>query len=219
MAAGVRPHQPVAEPMAEKPDKKPESPSAAPADKAPAKRGALSKTPVLLGTVMLLEAAVLFAGFKMLGGGPQHAAGAELSTTEEGTGQGDGHGGKGDGHGGGGGKPGDRKAKSVELNVLDFKAPNKVNGRTFLYDVSIFVVCKSEYEKQVKDTLKEREALIKDRVRTIIAQSDPEKLVGGSEPGLETLRRQVKYQLDTILGEGMIEEVLVPKCIPFRTDY
>ena len=78
---------------------------------------------------------------------------------------------------------------------------------------------KSEYEKQVKDTLKEREALIKDRVRTIIAQSDPEKLVGGSEPGLETLRRQVKYQLDTIVGEGMIEEVLVPKCIPFRTDY
>jgi len=169
---------------------------------------------VLLGAVMVLEAVVLFAGFKMLSGGPQHAAGAELSTADEGNG----HGGKGEGHGGTS-KPGDRKAKSVELNVLDFKAPNKVNGRTFLYDVSIFVVCKSEYEKQVKDTLKEREALIKDRVRTIIAQSDPEKLVGGSEPGLETLRRQVKYQLDTIVGEGMIEEVLVPKCIPFRTDY
>jgi flagellar basal body-associated protein FliL len=166
---------------------------------------------VLLGAVMVLEAIVLLAGFKLLGGGPQHAAGAELTTSEET----DAHGAKVEGKG----KPGDRKAKLVELNVLDFKAPNKVNGRTFLYDVSIFVVCKSEYEKQAKDTLKEREALIKDRVRTIIAQSDPEKLVGGSEPGLETLRRQVKYQLDTIIGEGMIEEVLVPKCIPFRTDY
>jgi flagellar basal body-associated protein FliL len=199
----------------EKPEKKSDPPAAA--DKAAAAKGGLmAKTPVLLGAVMVLEAVVLFAGFKMLGGGPQHAAGAELSTSEEGEGHGDGHGGKGEGHGG---KAGDRKAKTVELNVLDFKAPNKVNGRTFLYDVSIFVVCKSEYEKQVKDTLKEREALIKDRVRTIIAQSDPEKLVGGSEPGLETLRRQVKYQLDTIVGEGMIEEVLVPKCIPFRTDY
>jgi len=198
----------------EKPDKK--SDAASGGEKAaPAKKGGLlAKTPVLLGAVMVLEAVVLFAGFKMLSGGPQHAAGAELSTADEGNG----HGGKGEGHGGTS-KPGDRKAKSVELNVLDFKAPNKVNGRTFLYDVSIFVVCKSEYEKQVKDTLKEREALIKDRVRTIIAQSDPEKLVGGSEPGLETLRRQVKYQLDTIVGEGMIEEVLVPKCIPFRTDY
>jgi flagellar basal body-associated protein FliL len=61
--------------------------------------------------------------------------------------------------------------------------------------------------------------LIQDRIRTIIAQSDPEKLSGGSEPGLETLRRQVKYQLDEIIGDGMIDEVLVPRCIPFRTDY
>jgi len=61
--------------------------------------------------------------------------------------------------------------------------------------------------------------LIKDRIRTIIAQSDPEKLGGGSEPGLETLRRQVKYQLDEIVGEKIVDEVLVPRCIPFRTDY
>ena len=153
---------------------------------------------MLLGAVMLLEAAVLFAGFKMLGGGgPSTAAGAELSTSE-----GNDH---GDGHGGGkAGKSADKK-KPIELLVLDFKAPNKASGRTFLYDVAIYVVTKADHEKQVKDTLKEREALIKDRIRTIIAQSDPEKLTGGSEPGLETLRRQVKYQLDMILGEGVIE--------------
>jgi flagellar basal body-associated protein FliL len=71
----------------------------------------------------------------------------------------------------------------------------------------------------VKDTISSRDALIKDRIRTIIAQSDPDKLGGGSEPGLETLRRQVKYQLDEIIGDGMVDEVLVPRCIPFRTDY
>jgi hypothetical protein len=205
--------------MAEKPEKKSDASSAGAGDKAAAAKGGLmAKTPFLLGAVMVLEAVVLFAGFKILGGGPQHAAGAELTTAEDGGDDQPGDHGKGDGKTGRAGK-GERKARFVELNVLDFKAPNKVNGRTFLYDVSIFVVCKGEYEKQVKDTLREREALIKDRVRTIIAQSDPEKLVGGSEPGLETLRRQVKYQLDTIVGEGVIEEVLVPKCIPFRTDY
>jgi len=36
-----------------------------------------------------------------------------------------------------------------------------------------------------------------------------DKLGGGSEPGLETLRRQVKYQLDEIMGEEMIDEVLI----------
>ena len=196
--------------MAEKPEKKSETPPAAP-EKSPATGGLLGRTPVLLGTVMLLEAAVLFAGFKMLGGGgPSTAAGAELATEGD-----DSH---GDGHGGKGGKSSDKK-KQVELLVVEFKAPNKASGRTFLYDVAIYLVTKAEQEKHVKDTLKEREALIKDRIRTIIAQSDPEKLTGGSEPGLETLRRQVKYQLDIILGEGVIEEVLVPKCIPFRTDF
>jgi len=65
----------------------------------------------------------------------------------------------------------------------------------------------------------DRDALIKDRLRTIIAESDPDKLGGGSEPGLETLRRQIKFQLDEIVGDGMIDEVLVPRCMPFRTDY
>lgn len=196
--------------MAEKPDKKGE-PAAPSADKPAAKAGLLGKMPVLLGGVMVVEAAVLFAGFKVLGGGgPQQAAGAELVTSE---GEGP-HGSAGHGDARGG-----AHKKTVELLVVDFKAANKASGRTFLYDVSIYVVTKGEREKQVKDGLKEREALIKDRVRTIIAQSDPEKLTGGSEPGLETLRRQVKYQLDLIFGEGIIEEVLVPKCIPFRTDY
>ena len=71
----------------------------------------------------------------------------------------------------------------------------------------------------MEDAVKDRGALIKDRVCTIIAQIDPDKLGGGSEPGLETLRRQVKYQLDEIVGEGIIDEVLIPRCIPYRADY
>jgi hypothetical protein len=43
-------------------------------------------------------------------------------------------------------------------------------------------------------------------------------LGGAKEPGLETLRRQVKHQLDDIVGDGMIEEVIVPSCIGFRAD-
>jgi flagellar basal body-associated protein FliL len=193
--------------MAEKPEKKGEA--AAPAEqpaapeKVPEKSrgGILSKTPVLLGGVMLIEAAVLFAGFKFLAGGqPQAAAGVTLATElAEG--------------------PGGAGKRTVEINVLDFRAPNKLSGRTFLYDVSIYVVARTQHQERVKQTIQEREALIQDRIRTIIAQSDPEKLGGGSEPGLETLRRQVKYQLDEIIGEGMVEEVLVPRCIPFRVDF
>jgi flagellar basal body-associated protein FliL len=204
--------------MAEKAEKKPESsapPAPAPSsEKKDAKGGMLTKLPVLVGGVMLIEAVVLFAGFKFIGGAPRAAAGAEIAAPAS---ESHGEGAEGE-HGAKPAAPTDKK-KPVELSVVDFRAPNKISGRTFLYDVSIVLETRGEFEEKVKNTIKDREALIKDRIRTIIAQSDPEKLGGGSEPGLETLRRQVKHQLDEIVGEGIIDEVLVPKCIPFRTDF
>ena len=191
----------------------------------------LAKTPVLLGGVMVAEAAVLLMGLKLLGfGATKETAAADLATehgtetehvadaehaeapSKEAASEGD--------------KPGAApaarkvgKKEPVELQVVELRAPNKQSGRTFLYDISIYVVTRGEHTDKLTRVLKDREALIKDRIRTIIAQSDPEKLGGGSEPGLETLRRQVKYQLDEIVGEGLIDEVLVPRCIAFRTDY
>lgn len=174
--------------------------------------GALLKsTPMLLGVVMFVEAVVLFAGFKMFSGAPHSAQAADATSEEEG--------GHGDGHGGHGGPVKGEKRKVVELNVLEFKAPNKQSGRLFLYDVSVYVTVKTEFKERVELAFKDREATIRDRARTIISQCDPEKLGGGSEPGLETLRRQMKHQLDEIIGEGMIEEVLIPRCIPYRQDF
>jgi len=198
--------------MAEKAEKKPSAPADpaahgdAKAKPAGGKGGIFTKLPVLLGGVMVIEAAVLFAGFKLLGAKSQPAAGATL-TTGEGA----------EGAAGEGGAA--KKGKTVEIPVGDYKTLNRASGHTYLYDISIFVVTKTEKEQLVTDLFKEDKALIEDRIRTIIAESDPEKLGGVSEPGLETLRRQVKYQLDRIVGEGNIEEVLVPRCIPFRTDY
>ena len=57
--------------MAEKAEKKPEAPAAhAPAESKEKKAGGglLAKTPVLLGGAMIIEAVVLFAGFKFIGG-------------------------------------------------------------------------------------------------------------------------------------------------------
>jgi flagellar basal body-associated protein FliL len=173
-----------------------------------AKKGSpLAKTPVILGAVMLIEAVVLIGGFKFIGGGRPSAAAAVEIAPEGGGKEGDGK-----------GAPADDKAP-VELQLVDFRAPNKQSGRTFIYDVSMFVTTKTITQDKVKDLISSRDALIKDRIRTIIAEMDPDKLGGGSEPGLETLRRQVKYQLDQIIGDGLVDEVLVPRCIAFRTDY
>lgn len=223
--------------MAEKEQKKPEAAEKKDDHAAPAKKGGigglLSKTPVLLGGVMVIEAAVLVVGLKMMGfGATKESAAAAL--IDEHAESGDHSSGSGDkkasepeaaaAEKGKDGKdaPPVRKVgrrDPVEIQVVELRAPNKQSGRTFLYDLSIYVVTRGEHSEKLTRTLKDREALIRDRIRTIIAQSDPEKLGGGSEPGLETLRRQVKFQLDEIVGEGLIDEVLVPRCIAFRTDY
>jgi len=185
----------------------PAAKAAAPVAGGGGKGGLMTRLPVLLGGVMILEAVVLFAGFKFLGSGAHSANAADLTTDIS----------KKDD---GGDKNGPADAgKTVEVELLDGKFPNKQNGRTFLYDVHFRLSVKTEAADKVKKIITDRSALIEDRIRTIIAQSDPEKLNGGSEPGLETLKRQVKYQLDEIVGDGLIDEVLVPQCIGFRTDY
>jgi len=205
--------------MAEKAEKKPDAKDGEKHDdkkKGGGMGALLGKTPVILGGIMVIEAIVLFAGFKFLSsGGPQQASGADLTT--EASAATDAH-----GKPTGDGKDGEVKfdpKKQVELLVVEFRAQNKQSGRTFIYDLSIYLMTRGEHEEKAKTTIKDREAQIKDRIRTIVAQSDADKLGGGSEPGLETLRRQVKYQLDEIMGEGVVEEVLIPRCIPIRSDF
>jgi flagellar basal body-associated protein FliL len=199
--------------MAEKEKKSEAPPAAAPApapaagDKSAAKKGGLlGKTPVLVGGAMLLEGIVLIAGVYVLrGSGPTPASGAELVAPAEGA------------HGEAA-ATGD-KNRSVEVKLIEFRAQNKQSGRTFLYDVSMSVLTKAKYEQEIKQSITDHEALIHDRIRTIIAQSDPDKLAGGSEPGMETLRRQVKHEMEMIVGEGKIQEILISRFIPFRTDF
>jgi flagellar basal body-associated protein FliL len=214
--------------MSDKPkDKKADAPAESPAETKKGGIGAmLTKLPVLLGGAMVIEAAVLFGAFKLLSGSaPAAAEGAALHADahgedEEGD-EADGAPGEAAGGHGEAGAAGEtyKPKRKYTIPIVEFKAPNKVSGRMFLYDVAIEVQVAGSNMAKVKPKLEQRKALISDRVRTIIAQSDPEKLNGQTEPGLETLKRQVKYQLDEICGEGMVEEVLIPRCIPFRADF
>ena len=65
--------------MAERAEKKPEAAPVAEKKVAAKGGGLMTKTPVMLGIVMLLEAVVLFAGFKFIGG-PKNANAADLTT-------------------------------------------------------------------------------------------------------------------------------------------
>ena len=51
----------------------------------------------------------------------------------------------------------------------------------------------------------------------IVRSAEPQYL---QEDGLETIRRQIKFELERILGEDVkIVEVLVPECTPYPTGF
>jgi flagellar basal body-associated protein FliL len=106
--------------------------------------------------------------------------------------------------------------KDVEVPIIEAKLPNNQTGRLFLYDLNVVAKVGEKQKTKVEELLKERQAEVKDRIRTIIASSDPKSL---SEPGLETLRRQLGYQLEQDLGHDLIKELLIPKCTPFRAEF
>ncbi len=107
---------------------KPEAaaPAAPAAAKAGGAGGMLTKTPVLLGGVMVIEAIVLFAGFKFISGGAKNANAADLTVPDKAKVDGD------------KGSATDASA-TAEIQLLDSRFPNKQNGHTFLYDIQIFL--------------------------------------------------------------------------------
>ena len=108
-------------------------------------------------------------------------------------------------------------AKEVEIKLLDAHLPNRLSGgNLYIYDLQVVTTTEESNKKQLTELFNEREASIRDRIRTIVASADPKTL---SEPGLETLRRQIAYQLEEAVGKELIKEVLIPRCTPMRGDY
>jgi flagellar basal body-associated protein FliL len=106
--------------------------------------------------------------------------------------------------------------KDVEVPIVDAKLPNNLSGHLFLYDIAVVAKVSEKNKDKVTDLLTDRAAELKDRIRTIVASSDPKYL---NEPGLETLRRQINYQLDQDLGPDLIKDLLIPKCTPYRAEF
>ena len=104
--------------------------------------------------------------------------------------------------------------KFVEVDLVKGKLPNNIGGRLFTYDLQIVAKVNEKDKAKATELFAARDAETRDRIRTIIASSDPKSL---GEPGLETLRRQIAYQLEQDLGKDgkdLVKEVLIPKCTP-----
>ncbi|HVT82140.1 MAG TPA: hypothetical protein VHM90_15970 [Phycisphaerae bacterium] len=177
--------------MADKPAEKPaaEKPAADEGkDAAPKKKGGL-KMIIAGAVVVLLEVGTVFVTAKMAGGPKPTIAAPPASA------------------------PAEKIEKDVEVKLIDADLPNSSRGKIYIYHLTVVAKVPEKNKEKVTDLFKEHEAEFRDQVRTIFASSDAKML---DEPALETLRRQMSYQLEQDIGKDLIKELLIPKCTPQR---
>jgi flagellar basal body-associated protein FliL len=107
--------------------------------------------------------------------------------------------------------PAAQAERDMEVKLISEPLPNMQSGKLWSYDVQVVAKVAEKNKEKVASLFAEREAEIRDKVRTIVASAKPEAL---GEPGLETIRRQIAYQLEQEIGKDLIKEVLIPKCNP-----
>ena len=173
-------------------EKKEAAPAAPPAEEkeAPKKKGGM-KVMIAAAVVVLLEVGTVLLTVKM-SSGPKAVMADQPATTTAAAAE-----------------------KEAEVKLVADKLPNSLSGRLYMYDMQIFAKVSDKNKEKVNGLLTEHDSEIRDHIRMIIAGSDPKAL---AEPGLETLRRQIAYQLEQDLGKDLIKEVLIPKCTPLRME-
>lgn len=189
---------------------------------APAKGGGGGfKVAILLAVVMLVEAVTLVIVVKMFGGDPKPAHAKAVEPAAEGGEANEAaakEGGKESAKEGDG--KNDESIKFVELLVAKDQFPNQRTGRTYLYDTEIYITVKKKESDKLKKQVEAMQATLATDIAVVFRRAEPAQLL---EPTLATLTRQIKAAMDQRLGKDadgqpVVHEVLIRKCIQFRTD-
>jgi flagellar basal body-associated protein FliL len=174
---------------------KPESAPDAKPPAAPGKKSGKFMTLGIVGGIMLVEGISIFMVMKFFGAEPDPTQGMEHGIA-----------------------PTTRPwEESQEIQVAQVRVPNSSGSRTFLYNVRVVIrVHHKDYDK-IKEFMESRKNTIEDAIGRVIRSADERHL---AEPGLETVKRQIRYELGSLLGdESLIEQVLIPECMPLPTGY
>ena len=156
-------------------------------------RGHNQRTQLLiLGLLMLGEAAAVFFVAKAIGGDPATAAAHANSEPQEG---------KGAATGG----------EFSEVELADCRPSNKMSGKFVTFHIRVSGLVGAVDAERVKQMAEAKQARILDRVNYVIRSAELQHL---NEPGLETVKRRLKQEFDRVFGdEELIKEVLIPEML------
>lgn len=180
----------------EKPPAKQEAPAPEKKDAAPepAKKGKFGLVG-LVGGIMVVEGVAVFMCMKFLGSDPDPTVGMEQTQV-----------------------PTTRPwQESNEIMVAKVRVLNNSGAKAMLYNVKVVIRVNHQKEQRVADFIESRKNTVQDVISRVIRSAEERHL---SEPGLETLKRQVRHELGALLGDdSLIEQVLIPECMPMPAGY
>ena len=163
----------------------------------------------LVGGLMLVEGVAIFFATRFLGG-PSPAMGS-LDSHAAPTG---GEGGAEGEHGGHASEPARSGAK--EIVIAEVRAMSDRSGQNIVYDAKVCARVDGSRSDKVQKVLEEKKATVEDRLTRVIRSADPQYF---KEPGFETLRRQIKHELDGLVGDPQaVTEVLLPSLMWYNAD-
>lgn len=151
----------------------------------------------IFGGVMLVEGIGIFAVMKFFGAEPDPTQGMtqQLVTTRP-------------------------FSDSKEIEVAQVRVQNTQGDRTILYSVTVNIRINSDpntVRLVEEDFLKNRRATITDAISRILRSADHKDM---TQPGLETLKRQIRFELSSMLGDDtIIQQVLIPEFTPLPTGF
>jgi flagellar basal body-associated protein FliL len=99
----------------------------------------------------------------------------------------------------------------MEIEVADSRLHNVRSGRSMIVRIKVSVLVMSQKADQMKSMIEQRKARLHERVCSVVRNAEPKLL---DEPGLETLKRQLKFELTQVVGDSeLIREVLIPELL------
>jgi flagellar basal body-associated protein FliL len=214
--------------MAEAKAKEPPAPESAPA---PVKSGR-SKTLMIVGAMMLVEAVGVFYVANLLSSEPSAAEAGPVEDTSHNDAQaeapgnahgapsaGEAHGGgHGSGHGGDAHAAGAAKTAAttsphdnIEIEVADCRPHNNRAGKLITCRIRVSILVSGSDAERAKALVESRKSRIQDRVNYVIRSVEPKFL---NEPALATIKRGLKQELGEVLGDpDIIKEILIPELL------
>lgn len=102
-------------------------------------------------------------------------------------------------------------AQWVEIDIGECRPSNRSTGKLISFQIRVAVLVTATNMEQVKAIVDVRQGRIRDRINFVFRSAEPNHL---NEPGMETLKRRIKAELDRILeSPELIQEVIIPEML------